>query len=281
MELDAVDARGGPDRLGREIPAGGEAFRACRAVEAVAMPLIDRAGPGEAGGLRMGVPGLGDRKRVIADLGPALAVGVDARAHLLGQHLGAEADAEERRILLQAGADPVDLGLDEIVRVVGAHRAAEDHGAGMVAHRLRQRVAEARLADVEGVAAGLQQAADAAGGRMLLMEHDEDRLAGGRGRPRAGGRAGRAEGKGVLVHHRRQARLRAARVKRAREAVADHDSMKFQTERSKWFMCRNGHSARSRMQKQGTDRLRLRQGEGGAPRSTSPCMPQPPRAVPP
>ncbi|MBN9445142.1 TetR/AcrR family transcriptional regulator [Bosea sp. (in: a-proteobacteria)] len=47
--------------------------------------------------------------------------------------------------------------------------------------------------------------------------------------------------------------------------MADHDSMKFQTERSKWFMCRNGHSARSRMQKQGTDRLRLRQG-AGAPR---------------
>ena len=40
--------------------------------------------------------------------------------------------------------------LDEIVLVVGALRAAEDHGAGVVLHRLRQRIVEARAADVEG-----------------------------------------------------------------------------------------------------------------------------------
>ena len=45
--------------------------------------------------------------------GPAFAMGIDARAHLLRQHLCAQADAEEGRIFLQAGADPVDLGLDE------------------------------------------------------------------------------------------------------------------------------------------------------------------------
>jgi hypothetical protein len=37
---------------------------------------------------------------------------------------------------------------------------------GVLAHGLRQRIAEARLADVERMAARLQQTADAAGRRM-------------------------------------------------------------------------------------------------------------------
>ena len=66
-------------------------------------------------------------------------------------------------LLPQRHADEVDLGLDEVVGVVGALRAAEDHGAGMLGHRGGQRVAEARAADVEGVAAIPEGVADAPG----------------------------------------------------------------------------------------------------------------------
>ena len=54
-----------------------------------------------------------------------------------GKHLRAEADAEERRLLLQRHADPVDLGANEVVLVVGAHRPAEDDDAAVVGHASR------------------------------------------------------------------------------------------------------------------------------------------------
>ncbi len=59
-------------------------------------------------------------------------------------------------------ADPVGLGLDVLVGIVGAHRPAEDHRAGVVGKRLGQGIAEARTADVERVAAGGQAKADPA-----------------------------------------------------------------------------------------------------------------------
>ncbi len=51
------------------------------------------------------------------------------RAELARQHLRAEADPQERPLLLQRHADEIGFGLDEIFRVVGAHRAAGFHGA--------------------------------------------------------------------------------------------------------------------------------------------------------
>ena len=42
------------------------------------MPLIDRAGPGEAGRRGMGMAGIGDGERVIADLGATLAMAASA-----------------------------------------------------------------------------------------------------------------------------------------------------------------------------------------------------------
>ena len=83
-------------------------------------------------------------------------------------HLRAEADAEERLVVAQRHADPVDLALDEVFGVVGALRAAEDGGAGVLVHGVRQRIAEARAADVERVAELCQHLADPAGLRSVL-----------------------------------------------------------------------------------------------------------------
>ena len=104
-------------------------------------------------------------------------MGEHALAEMPRQHLRAEADAEERLLLPQRHADEVDLGLDEVVGIVGALRTAEDHGAGMLCHRDGQRVAEARAADVEGVAAIPERGADATGRRLLLVQDDQNLFA--------------------------------------------------------------------------------------------------------
>jgi hypothetical protein len=90
---------------------------------------------------------------IIADLYQLLAVAADLAAEFLDHHLGAEADAEKGLALRQRHADPVDLPVHEGVRVVGAHRPAENHGARVPVHGVREGVAEAGLADVEGKAA--------------------------------------------------------------------------------------------------------------------------------
>ncbi len=81
--------------------------------------------------------------------------------------------------LLERHLEPVDLAADERVLVVGALRAAENDGAGVVLQRLGQRIVEARPADVECKPAALESVADAAGRRVLLMQHDQDRQAHG------------------------------------------------------------------------------------------------------
>ena len=101
---------------------------------------------------------------------------VDTAAEMQRHHLRAEADAEERLLVAQRHADPVDLAVDEVVGVVGALRPAEDRGAGMIVHGLGQRIAKARAADVERKAELGQRLADAAGRGMLLVQDDEDRL---------------------------------------------------------------------------------------------------------
>ena len=148
----------------QQLGAGGQ-------LEAFAMPVIDMRRP--VGEKR--TPRLGRSDRVIADLGQALRVERDFGAEMLGEHLRAEADAEERPLLPQRHFDPVDLARDIIVAVIGAHRAAEDHRAGMGIQRFRQRIAEARPANVERMAERTQGVADAARRRVLLMQHDQHR----------------------------------------------------------------------------------------------------------
>ena len=127
-------------RLHRESIAFGQQFAAGRQVEALAMPLIDVIGPIGADH----PPSLRWADRVIADLGVALRMRIDAAAEMVRHHLRAEADAEIRLLVAQRHADPVDLAAHEFLIVVGALRAAENRGAGMLVHRLRQRIAKTR-----------------------------------------------------------------------------------------------------------------------------------------
>jgi hypothetical protein len=81
-----------------------------------------------------------------------------------------------RLLVAQRDLDPVNLALDEILLVIGALRAAEDRRSCMLVHRLRQRIAEARAADVERIAELGQHLADPAGRGMFLVQDEKDRL---------------------------------------------------------------------------------------------------------
>src|SRR5690606_32777385 len=63
--------------------------------------------------------------------------------------------------------------------VIGAHRPAEDDGAGVLLQRIGQGFTKRRAADVEGKAAPDEHLADTARGRSFLVQDDQDRLAGG------------------------------------------------------------------------------------------------------
>src|SRR5262245_52468614 len=101
---------------------------------------------------------------------------VDPAAEVMRQHLRAQADAEKRLLLPEWHREPVDLAANEIVGIVRAHRAAEIDGAGVVRHGLRQRIAEARAAQVEGMAALAQGMTDAPRARRLLVQDDQNWL---------------------------------------------------------------------------------------------------------
>src|SRR5215472_15420184 len=136
------------------------------------MPLIDLLGPGIA----HHAADIGGPDRVIADFGVTIGMAVDAAAEMVRQHLGAEADPEERLLLPERHGEPINLATDEIGGVVRAHGAAERDGAGVADHGLGQRIAEARAAHVERIAALAQGVAEASGGRRLLVQHDQNRL---------------------------------------------------------------------------------------------------------
>ena len=130
------------------------------------MPLIDAFRPG----LDDRGSGGGRPHRVIADLGMAARVAKHFAAKKFGADLRAETDAEERLVVAQRHADPFDFAADVIVAVIGAHRAAENDRGRMLGHGHRQRIAEARPAEL------LQSVAEAAGRRVLLVQNDQDRM---------------------------------------------------------------------------------------------------------
>jgi hypothetical protein len=70
---------------------------------------------------------------------------------LFGEHLRPQAYAQKRPLLAQGDFDPVDFAVHVVVGVVGAHRAAKDHRAGVQIQRFRQRVAKPRATDVQRV----------------------------------------------------------------------------------------------------------------------------------
>jgi hypothetical protein len=89
--------------------------------------------------------------------------------------LRAEADAEERPLFPQGHRDPFDLAADVVIGVIGAHRPAENDGAGMLVERFGQRIAEPGPADVERISQRAQHVTDPAGGGAFLVEDDQNR----------------------------------------------------------------------------------------------------------
>src|SRR5437764_15381519 len=96
-------------RLHREGIALRQQVGADRQVEALAMPLVNLLRPGIA----HRAADLGRPDRVVADLGVAVGMAIDAAAEMVREHLRTEADAEEWFLLLERDAQPIDLATDE------------------------------------------------------------------------------------------------------------------------------------------------------------------------
>src|SRR5262249_3326193 len=92
------------------------------------------------------------------------------------QQLRAKAKAEIGNAHRDHLGDPVQLAFDSVERaaIVGRHRPAEDHHAGIVRHVLGQLAAEVGAQVMELVTAPLEEGADPAGSRMLLVHDDRD-----------------------------------------------------------------------------------------------------------
>ena len=99
----------------------------------------------------------------------------DPRAELHGEHLGAQANSQKRPLLAQRNRNPVDLPADEFIGVIGAHRAAENHRAGMLIQGFRQGIAKPRTPDIQPVTERPQRIADPARRRAFLVQDDQHR----------------------------------------------------------------------------------------------------------
>ncbi len=157
--------------IGKIRAAGGDEFGAVRQVEPVGVPLI---GAARKGFRAEPVRGGSGRNREIADLAALVLESEHAGAERARQHLRPEADAKKRLLLCERDLEPVDLALEPFVRVVRAHRTAEDDNAVVPGEGFRQRLVEAWPADVEAHAHLAKRPADAPGRRMLLMQHDQN-----------------------------------------------------------------------------------------------------------
>src|SRR5712664_758489 len=169
MKLEAegvVAVAKGLDRVGL---VGRQKLAARRDPHALAVPLVDlhrRFDPFAAGFGRLDVD--------VANLDLALGMRAYPAAGGAGQQLGAEAKAEEWHARLDHLGNPVQLALDAGQRaaIVGRHRTAENHHAGIVGHVFRQVAAEVGAEAVELVTALLEEGADPTGPRMLLVHDD-------------------------------------------------------------------------------------------------------------
>lgn len=175
MELKAVSRPAEAKGLGLEILSLGEQRRPAGEFETLAMPLIDLA---REGAVAEAVPMLRRLDRVIADFHAALRVRSDAATEMTCQHLGAEADAEQRLFLPERNPEPVHLAAQPGVFVVRAHRAAEDDDPGVLAESLWKRIAEPGPPDVEPVPLREQQRAEPSRRRMFLVKDDQNPAAG-------------------------------------------------------------------------------------------------------
>src|SRR6478752_4425365 len=108
MELQREGGSAVTERLHREGIALRQQVRAERQVETLAMPLVNLLRPGIA----HGAADIGRPDRVVADLGVAVGMTIDAAAEMVREHLRAETDAEEWLLLLERHAQPIDLAAD-------------------------------------------------------------------------------------------------------------------------------------------------------------------------
>ena len=111
--------------------AAGQLHGACRERMRVVVPLerVESLGQGRRNGI--GSSGVGELDRIPADL--RLGRAEDVGAGRPRDELRAEADAEQRRAVLEQPFEPPQLGAQPAVPLllVGVHRAAEDdHGVG-------------------------------------------------------------------------------------------------------------------------------------------------------
>ena len=75
------------------------------------------------------MPVFGRMDRVIAHFDPSVRMRADALTEMARQHLGAETNAEERRVFLKRDPDPVYFAAHPRGFVIDAHRTAENDRA--------------------------------------------------------------------------------------------------------------------------------------------------------
>src|SRR5829696_1451129 len=169
MELEAEGVGAATEALHRIGVVGGQKLAAVGDMHAFAMPLVDLHRPLEPDTARFG------RLDVdIANLDRAAGMGTDTPAEGACQELGAKAEAEIGHACFDHLGNPVELALDagERAAVVGRHRPAEDHHAGIVRHVFGQVAAEIGAEAIELVTALLEEGADPTGPRVLLVHDD-------------------------------------------------------------------------------------------------------------
>ena len=138
--------------------------RAIRQIKSFPVPLINHLRPVEQGlAFRCGV------ERVIADLHLALWMRLNISSQVAHQFLCTETDSQKRSVFLKRHGEPVGFPFDKFITVIGAHRAAEHDGTGMVIEAFRQGIAQGWAADIEFETTFTQSHSDASGCRCFLM----------------------------------------------------------------------------------------------------------------
>src|SRR3954470_6601297 len=135
------------ERFDRKIASLRQQFAPGRQLKALAMPMIDVIRPVRADGAAGG----GGTDWIVPDLPAAFRMARHPGAELPRQHLRAEANAQQWPLLPKRHGDPVDLAANEVIGIVGAHRAAENDGAGVPLQRFRQAIAKARTLYVQRI----------------------------------------------------------------------------------------------------------------------------------
>ena len=132
--------------VGEIRPTESEEFGALREIEAVRMPLIDRAPE-----RNRAQPVANERRldRVIANLATLVVLTENPRAERSGQHLRPKAEAKQRFALGERSFEPLDLPSCPVERIICARRAAEHDYAVMVGQPIRQRLAATRPPNVK------------------------------------------------------------------------------------------------------------------------------------